>query len=184
MRKNENMRYSDKLFAKKISELIEGEDIRIDAFELLDSTNTEAKRQALGGLSVPALIIADGQSAGRGRMGRSFYSPASQGLYMSLLVSAKESVSDSLRLTTAASVAVARSIEEICGISVGIKWVNDLYLNGRKICGILCESFSGEDGKRYTVIGVGLNLYTEEFPRDIKNTAAALMPERGMSHAY
>lgn len=179
---NKKCNESNALSYDKIAELI-GRGVRLSVFENIDSTNTEAKRQAESGLSVPALIVADAQSAGRGRMGRSFFSPPTTGLYMSFLTEAKAELADTVRMTTAAAVAVASSIEELCGASVGIKWVNDIYLGGRKICGILCESFVCADGKRYAVIGIGINLYTEEFPEDIKDRAASLFPEAGIKNA-
>lgn len=177
-REKKNKKVSDILSAERISELIRNKNLRIAIFDDIDSTNSEARRQAERGEPSPALIIARAQSAGRGRMGRSFYSPSDTGLYMSLLIENCE-ISDSVQLTTAVSVAVAESIEAICGVRVDIKWVNDIYLCGRKICGILCESFSLADGKRYSVIGIGLNLYTQDFPKDIENKAASLMPNAG-----
>ncbi len=172
-KKNKNV--SDILSVEKISELMRTKDLRIEIFDDIDSTNTEARRQAERCESSPVLIVSKAQSAGRGRMGRSFYSPADTGLYMSLLLE-DCAISDSVQLTTAVSVAVTKSIEAICGVKADIKWVNDIYLEGRKICGILCESFSLPDGKKYSVIGIGLNLYTKEFPKDIENKAASLMP--------
>ncbi len=147
--------------------------IRISEFSLLDSTNMEARRQAERGLSSPALILAHEQSMGRGRMGRSFFSPAGSGLYMSLLLSASENMADSVRLTSLAAVGTAQVIFSVFGIKVGIKWVNDLYFHEKKVCGILCESFEA-NGERYSVIGIGINLSTEDFPRELKGTAASL----------
>ncbi len=175
---------SDVLSAEKISKLIGDGSVRVSVFDVIDSTNSEARRQAELGMSIPALIISDAQSAGRGRMGRSFFSPPATGLYLSFLAEAKADFADTVRLTTAAAVAVAASVEELCGIEVGIKWVNDIYYRGRKICGILCESFASCSGKRYAVIGIGINLYTETFPDDIRNRAASLMPRGGMRNSF
>lgn len=174
---------SDVLCAEKISELIGKSGVRVSVFDTLDSTNNEARRQVELGASTPALIIADTQSMGRGRMGRSFFSPPSTGLYMSFLVKAKEDITDTVRMTTAAAVAVASAIEELCGIAVGIKWVNDIYYGNRKICGILCESFESPDRNRYAVIGIGINIYTEDFPEDIKDKAASLLPRAGIRNS-
>ena len=161
---------------RKIKSVLGNKAVRISLFESVDSTNSEARRQAELGLCVPALIISDHQSAGRGRLGRSFYSPLNTGLYMSLLLKAKENAADNVQLTTAAAVAAARSIEEVCGIEVRIKWVNDLYLGSKKICGILCESFLTSSGERYVIIGVGVNLWTENFPQELDAIATSLMP--------
>ena len=175
-KKNKNV--SDILVSERISEIVQAENLRIEIFDEIDSTNAEARRQAEKGESAPALLIAKAQSAGRGRMGRSFYSPSETGLYMSLLLE-NCAISDFVRLTTAVSVAVVKSIKAICGVDADIKWVNDIYLDGRKICGILCESFSVSDTKKYSVIGIGLNLYTEDFPNELQNKAASLMPRMG-----
>lgn len=142
-------------------------------FESIDSTNTEARRRAASGKSAPALIIANSQTAGRGRLGRSFYSPASTGLYMTAVFEASAAFESTVLLTTAAAVSVARAIERLAGITVGIKWVNDLYLNDKKICGILCESFEA-CGKRFVSLGIGVNLCTEDFPAEISGIAGSL----------
>ena len=165
----------EKLSADIISSALRVDGIRVDVFDEIDSTNSEARRQIEQGKTSPALIISDTQTGGRGRMGRSFYSPASTGLYMSMLLKVTENTVNTVRLTTAAAVAVALSIEELCGISTEIKWVNDIYLDGRKICGILCESFLS-CGERYAVIGIGVNLHTSDFPPDIRDRAASLNP--------
>ncbi len=142
-------------------------------FDSIDSTNAEARRYALSGGQVPAVFLADQQTAGRGRMGRSFYSPRGTGLYLSLLLKAKQQPADGVLLTTAAAVAVARSVARVTGIELGIKWVNDLYLETKKVCGILAESFSAGE-ERYVILGVGINLSTEQFPRELKSIAGSL----------
>ena len=174
---------SEALCAQRISELLCDRQIRVLVFDEIDSTNTEARRQAEAGVDEPVLILANSQTAGRGRMGRSFYSPSGTGLYMSLLTEAGADLADTVRMTTSAAVAVASAIEELCGIKVGIKWVNDIYLHGRKICGILCESFVCRDAKRYAVIGIGINLYTEDFPAELRDSAASLFPRSGSRDA-
>ena len=163
--------------AESICGILKSKEIKVCVLDSVDSTNNEARRMAERGDEAPALIIANSQSAGRGRMGRSFYSPSRTGLYMSLLLGARADIADNVRLTTAAAVAVCRSIDEICGKASGIKWVNDVYLDGRKICGILCESFSVSAGGRFAVVGIGLNLHTESFPKELADKAASLFPE-------
>ncbi len=142
-------------------------------FESIDSTNSEARRRAASGNGAPALIIANSQTAGRGRLGRSFYSPESTGLYMTAVFEESCVIESSVLLTTAAAVSVARAIERLSGITVGIKWVNDLYLNEKKICGILCESFEA-CGKRFVSVGIGVNLCTEDFPAELSGIAGSL----------
>lgn len=164
---------SDEL-AKRLSYL--GVDTYV--FSELDSTNTEAKRKALGGARAPAVIIAEGQSAGRGRMGRSFYSPHGTGLYMSLLLSVDGGAQGTVGMTAAAAVATVRAIRRVCGVETGIKWVNDIYLENKKIAGILAESFSAAE-EFFTVIGIGVNMYTDDFPSDILDIAGSVMSKKG-----
>lgn len=140
-------------------------------YEETDSTNSEAKRYAVSGGRAPALFLADRQTAGRGRLGRSFYSPEGTGLYMSLLLPAKAELTDTVLMTSAAAVAVRRAILSVTGIDTGIKWVNDLYLDGRKVCGILCELLGTE---KMIIVGVGINLSDGGFPEDIAHIAGSL----------
>lgn len=151
-------------------------DTVVSVLESVDSTNNEGKRR----LAVPGaereLIIAISQTAGRGRMGRAFYSPADTGLYMSLLLRRSGDFSSAVYFTTAASVAVARAIERLCDKRPMIKWVNDLYLDGSKICGILTEAVSDFESGLISgvVIGIGVNLKTTDFPEEIRLRATAL----------
>lgn len=137
-----------------------------------DSTSSEARRYALSGGAAPALFIADSQSGGRGRVGRSFYSPSGTGIYTSLLLPMADSLADTLLMTSASAVAVRRAILRVTGLDAGIKWVNDLYLDGKKVCGILCELLSE---KKMMIIGVGINLYSSSFPEEISQTAGSLL---------
>ena len=157
-------------------------EIKIQAFESLDSTNNYLKRLASGGAPEGTVVIADEQTAGRGRMGRSFASAPGCGIYMSMLLRPEGCTADCAPgLTAVAAVAVCRAIEKVCGRAPGIKWINDLYLRGRKICGILCES-SVRDGRvDYAVLGIGLNVTTraEEFPAELRETAGSLYTQTG-----
>ncbi len=145
-------------------------------YDEIDSTNTEAKRYALSGGKCPAAFIADTQTSGRGRMGRSFYSPEGTGIYLSLLLPIHERSADVLRLTSAAAVAIRSAVFRMTGRDTKIKWVNDLYYNEKKIAGILCESFFS-DGYGFLTVGVGINLCTESFPPEIAHTAGSLSAE-------
>lgn len=158
--------------ALRADSLGEGLSFPVSVLRVVDSTNTEARRRVLeGGESAPFAILAEEQSAGRGRMGRSFYSPEGTGIYLSLCF--KASGIDPLSLTTAAAVATHNAIKETTGIVTRIKWVNDLYFRERKVSGILAESFFvGE--MRYVILGVGVNLYTTEFPRELAEIAGGL----------
>ncbi len=147
-------------------------DIKIYTYNSIDSTNNEAKRQIALGNQAPSLYIAREQTAGRGRLGRSFYSPKDTGLYMSLCVPVFWKMADTVSLTSAAAVAVTEAIEELTPCRVQIKWVNDIYLDGKKICGILTEAISASP--LFLVFGIGINLSTKVFPKDIEQCATSL----------
>lgn len=151
-------------------------DYPLEVHKVLDSTNTECKRRVIEGAPHGLTILAEEQTAGRGRLGRDFYSPAKTGIYMSILVHPSMDGSDAMLLTTAASVAVCRGLTKVLPVEPQIKWVNDIYLNGKKVCGILTEAISNfEMGKIDAVIvGIGINYRTEEFPEDIKDRAGAV----------
>lgn len=136
----------------------------------LASTNDAAKELARKGLSNPVCIIAEAQTAGRGRLGRSFYSPAGQGLFLTLALPYEES-QERLLFTRAAGVAARRAIYKVCGLDVGIKWVNDLIYKGRKVGGILAEAEAEN-----VVIGIGINCFVREFPEELKELAISLSP--------
>ncbi len=147
--------------------------LQVHVFDEIDSTNTEAKRMALNGFDGDALLVAHSQTAGRGRMGRSFYSPAQTGAYFSILHTLRTPLCDAVAITSAASVAVMRAIRALTGIQTEIKWVNDLYYNGKKICGILTEATSvGE--RTHVIVGIGINLKTADFPAELKTIAGSL----------
>ncbi len=152
---------------------------RVLAYSHLPSTNTAAKEWAEE-LPDAAVILAVSQSAGRGRLGRSFYSPNATGLYMSLFLRRPIPPMLAPRLTTIAAVATAHAIEHRIGRRVDIKWVNDLYMDGRKVCGILTEGAIDPQSSalRYTVIGIGVNLTPPEggFPVELSNIACAILP--------
>lgn len=149
-------------------------------YERLDSSNQTAKRLALAGAPHGTLVLAGQQSAGRGRMGRRFESPAGKGIYLSLVLRAPMPASEALGVTVGAAVAVARAVQKLCGIELGIKWVNDLYYQGKKVCGILTEAgTSVESGLlEWLVVGIGLNLTTTpaDWPEELARTAGSLFP--------
>lgn len=143
--------------------------------ECTDSTNEQAKRMAIAGERRTALIAAAEQIAGRGRLGRSFYSPSETGVYFSILLTVTKPLQNAVSLTGAAAVAVMRAIRAQTGQQCAIKWVNDLYLNGKKVCGILAEALSGlETGTQQVILGIGVNLYTEKFPEELIEKAGSV----------
>ena len=144
-------------------------------FDTVDSTSSAARRHAMDGDGAfPALFVADSQSAGRGRLGRSFYSPASTGIYETLLLDVTgASVASLLLVTSAVAVAVSDAILDITNIECRIKWVNDVYVGEKKACGILAESFFA-DNRQLLAIGVGVNLSTKSFPAELESIATSL----------
>ncbi len=136
-------------------------------FESVDSTSSYARRNA-SMLKTPCIITASHQTNGRGRRGKSFFSPKDTGLYMTLLTNAQPNAN---LITPAAAVAVCKAIEETTHIKPSIKWVNDIFVEGKKVCGILTECFC-ENGKTYIAVGIGINLTTSKFPSELTQAAS------------
>jgi len=153
-------------------------DFEIDVFDEVDSTNNVAFNIAHSGTSSNRIIVTDSQTNGRGRRGRSFFSPKGSGLYMSFLLKPDMPISQATLLTCMSAVAICRAIDEVCKINTSIKWVNDIYIGDKKVSGILTEGFTSlEDGKlTYMIIGIGINITVPKdgFPSEIKKTATAL----------
>lgn len=138
------------------------------AFDTVDSTNTECRRRLSAG-EARCLVLSDAQSAGRGRRGRSFFSPAGAGLYMSLAFRPEGGPAAAVGVTTFAAVCAAEAVEVLTGLRCGIKWVNDLYLDGKKVCGILTEAI-GEA----VVVGIGVNLTPAAVPEELQSIVGCL----------
>ena len=156
------------------------EKLNITVKECSESTNNDVKALARRGEPQGRVVVACTQTAGKGRLGRSFYSPDGTGVYMSVLLRPQICPVDVPLITTAAAVGVCRALEALGVYSCGIKWVNDVYIDGGKVCGILAESGFGTDGGvDYVVLGVGLNMYPpkEGFPAEIKDVAGAVFAE-------
>ena len=124
------------------------------------------------------VIIADRQTEGRGRLGRSFFSPSGSGVYFSIILKPRTDISDALSVTTVAAVSMCTALNETFGVKPGIKWVNDIYIDGKKVCGILAESaVDRESGApEYIVLGIGVNVYEPDggFPDDISALAGSV----------
>lgn len=168
----------DILDAKEIAALLE-HPMNVRCYPLIDSTNTEAKRLIVKGVLHPdktSLLCADCQTAGRGRRQRTFCSP-SGGLYLSLVIP-RERIGNAspVSVTTAAAVAVARAIHSLTGETPAIKWVNDLLLHEKKICGILTEAVNTTDGDDIAavIVGIGINLSSNLLPQALSGIAGAL----------
>jgi len=141
-------------------------------YETIDSTNILAEKLAKE-YSDPLLIVSESQTDGRGRNGKSFYSP-STGLYMSLVTHPDSDFYSMNTVTCGTSVAVVRAIENLTDLKPKIKWVNDIYVDNKKVCGILCRALGGNGRVEHLITGVGVNISTETFPDEIKDTAGSL----------
>ncbi len=162
---------------KKILEQYLDQKLNITIFDELDSTNNYLKRLGSNGEKENQLVIAECQTCGRGRMGRSFYSPNGTGVYFSLLLYPKFCAEKSLFLTVMAAVSVAETVMKYNKNDVKIKWVNDIYIDSKKVCGILTEgAINSNKMLDYAVVGIGINVIAPEngFPDDIKDIATAV----------
>lgn len=142
--------------------------------EVVDSTNNLAKRLGEEGKSHGTLAIAEEQTAGKGRRGRSWSAPPGFGIWMSLLLRPNLNPSCASMLTLVSGLSVTRAIEEVTGLKVQIKWPNDIVYEGKKICGILTEMSAEMEGIHYVVVGIGINVNIEEFPEELKQKATSL----------
>ena len=151
-------------------------DFGIFVFDEIDSTQNFGKKLAVEGKLNRALVTADSQTAGRGRYGKSFYSPGSTGIYMSLVIRVDRDIKDFISITFATAVAVARVIERHSDLKPMIKWVNDIWIDDKKAAGILTEAVTDfESGMlSYVIIGIGMNLTTEAYPDDLKDIACSI----------
>ena len=174
---------SDVLSEEGIARHLRHKELTVRLYKTIGSTNSTLKAMAADGAPAGLALVAEEQTAGRGRLGRSFYSPAGSGLYLSLLLRPKLAASEAIRLTACAAVAAAESIEAVSGQRAQIKWVNDIVIDERKVCGILTEaSVDCENGSvQFVVIGLGFNVRTppEGFPPELAGVAGAIFYESG-----
>lgn len=139
---------------------------------ILPSTNATARELAVNGAPEGTAVVADAQTAGRGTRGRAFFSPQG-GVYLSVILRPRQA--DGSLITSCAAVAVARAIERLCPLAIRVKWVNDLYIDDRKVCGILTEAgFTPDNAIDYVVLGIGINVAAVDFPEDIAASATSL----------
>ena len=154
-------------------------------FDEIDSTNTECKRRIqelpygediFSHIPEGTVFLSDYQTAGRGRMGKTFLSPKGSGLYFSILTKPKGQNKNPLVLTCHAAIAVKRAVKEVFGMELSIKWVNDLFYKGKKLVGILAEGQLSDSSLAYCIMGIGINLFFPEsgFPEELSGIAGAL----------
>lgn len=148
-------------------------------FDSIDSTNTKAKELAEEGHPSGTLVVADRQTAGKGRRGRSWESPSGIGIFMTLMLKPEINPNHASMLTLVAAMATTRAIRRVIGVPAMIKWPNDIVMNGKKVCGILTEMSAQFDYINHIVIGIGINVHNEDFPEEIAQTASSIYLESG-----
>ena len=154
---------------------------RVTVCQSVDSTNRMARQMAAQGAPSGTCVIADRQTAGRGRRGRSFYSPPGEGLYMSVVLRPRALPEEIMNLTALVAVGACDAVESVCGERPGIKWTNDLVFGTRKLAGILTElSVVAETMETdYVVVGIGVNCAQSAFPEELREIATSIRMECG-----
>lgn len=147
---------------------------RIVYLPTVDSTNRVAKQLAAQGAEHGTLVLADTQTAGRGRRGRGWISPAGEGIFLTMMVKPQTAQSEAAKLSLLTAVATARAIERETGLCARIKWPNDIVCEGRKVCGMLLEMTADDKGEPCVVVGVGMNVHQTEFEAEIIHTASSM----------
>jgi BirA family biotin operon repressor/biotin-[acetyl-CoA-carboxylase] ligase len=173
---------SDFLLANEIRERLETRVFGkqdIVYFQETDSTNLRAKSLADRGAPEGTVVIAESQTEGRGRRGRTWFSPAGEGIYVSVILRPALSPNEASRLTLLAAVAAAETLLDLTSLSVRIKWPNDIMVRGKKLAGILTQVSTEMDAVDYIVVGLGLNVNTplKSFPADLRNSATSIQAE-------
>lgn len=148
-------------------------------FDELGSTNVQADLEAGNGVQEGTLVVADMQTAGLGRRGRSWHSPAGTNIYFTLILRPSCMPDQASGITLVMALAVAEAIGESCGVRAQIKWPNDVVVNGKKVCGILTQMNVDGGAIRHVVVGVGVNAGEQDFPPEIAATATSLQVESG-----
>lgn len=158
------------------------EDIKIEIIDETGSTNDDMKLRAQKGEKEISLLIAESQTKGKGSKGRSFFSPENTGCYMSFLLRPGYTAEECTLLTTMAATATAEAIEKVTNRTAQIKWINDIYIERRKVAGILTESCISKGGKAldYAIVGIGINITPPEcgFPVEIKDIATCISSDK------
>lgn len=149
-------------------------------FDTVSSTNTLLRQMADNGANDSIVLIAERQTAGKGRLGRSFFSPSDTGIYISILILPKKEIKNPVFITTYAAVAACKAIEKATDCKPQIKWVNDIIIDGKKVCGILTESVFESGKMKYAIMGIGFNVFYPDsgFPDEIAEIAGAVCKEK------
>lgn len=150
---------------------------KIAFFDVVDSTNTKAKQLAEEGAPEGTYVIAERQESGKGRRGRGFDSPAGQGIWMTLVLKPDINPDRASMITLVSALAVSKAITDVTGKAASIKWPNDIVMSGKKVCGILTEMSAQMDYVNHVVVGIGINVQNERFPKEIEAVATSLFLE-------
>lgn len=151
----------------------------IKTFESIDSTNLEAKRQAISGAGHGTVFLAEEQTHGKGRLGRSWNSSKGEGLYLSILLRPDIPAEQISRMTLVSGISICSTLNEMFCCNSLLKWPNDVIIGRKKVCGILTESSLSPDGIEYVIIGIGININQKTFPNEISQKATSLFLETG-----
>ncbi len=142
--------------------------------ETVSSTNTYLKAMAQQGAPAGSLCLSETQTAGKGRLGRVWHSPAGQGLWLSVLARPAIQPAEAPLVTFCAAMGMAQAVQEVTGLAAAVKWPNDLVLSGKKLCGILLEASTAADRLNYIIIGTGLNVGHGAYPAELAHQATSL----------
>jgi BirA family transcriptional regulator, biotin operon repressor / biotin---[acetyl-CoA-carboxylase] ligase len=171
--------HADDLLARLDHPRVIGRDIRV--FKETTSTNDVVEKLAMDGVPEGVVVFAESQTRGRGRLGRTWLSPRGKGLWLSILLRPRLESAAATRLTIAAATALTRAVESLTGLRAGVKWPNDLMIQGRKVAGTLLEMHAEVDRVRHVIMGIGLdvNLTPTDFPPELRGLATSLRIECG-----
>ncbi len=148
-------------------------------FRETDSTQTVARRLADDGVREGTVVLAEGQTRGKGRRGRSWFSPPGQGIWASIILRPPISPSQAGRVCLTSALVVAEAIREITGLPALIKWPNDIFIDGKKVGGILIEMTAEMDPVKFIILGIGVNVNQDKFSEELKGKALSLKQEKG-----
>jgi len=171
----------DKLSEQEILEGLKTKEVgkNIAYYDVIDSTNKQAKIEAMGGADHGTIVVAEQQQSGKGRRGRWWSSPYGKGIWLSMILRCNIEPSKASMITLVAGLAVCNVVKEITALDAKIKWPNDIVVNGKKVCGILTEMSMEISEIDYIVVGIGINVNTDEFDTEILDMATSLKKEAG-----
>jgi BirA family transcriptional regulator, biotin operon repressor / biotin---[acetyl-CoA-carboxylase] ligase len=169
--------HADDLLARLGETKVIGHDTRV--FEETTSTNDVIEKLARDGVKEGAVVFAESQTKGRGRLGRKWMSPTHKGLWFSVLLRPKLTPQETTQLTVASATALRRAIKNVTGLAADIKWPNDLLIGGKKVVGILTEMSAEVDRVRHVILGIGVDVNQTDFPPELRAIATSLKAEAG-----